>query len=136
MLPAIVPHAALSLSPHYSYGQTIHVKGRAGILTTLKLELSARAKPLEAAGTVLTSYKEGLQDADPRIRAIHIDRIVRIISSEKAVKCQAHRESHVSKIVEILRKRRNFKSLCRVCEPLGFLLQFGIDCWIMHDLTY
>jgi hypothetical protein len=83
MVPANVPHAALSLSPHYLYGQTFHVKGHARDPTTLGLELSALAKPLEAIVTVLTCYEEGLQDQDPRIRAIHVDHIVRTISSEK-----------------------------------------------------
>jgi hypothetical protein len=118
-LPAIVPHTAISLSPHYLYGQTFHVEGRAGDPTTFELELSARTKPLEAADTVLTCYEEGLQDADPRIRAIHIDHIVRTISSEKTVQCQAHTESHVSKVIEVLRKYRKFKGLCGVCEHLG-----------------
>jgi hypothetical protein len=54
MLPVNVPHAALSLSPHYLYGQTFHVEGRARDPTTLALELSARAKALKAMDTVLT----------------------------------------------------------------------------------
>jgi hypothetical protein len=58
MLSSNVPHAALSLSPQYLYSQTFHVKDRARDPTTLELELSARAKPLEAVGTVLACYEE------------------------------------------------------------------------------
>jgi hypothetical protein len=130
MLPAHVPHAALSLSPHYLYGRTFHVKGCARDPTTFELELSTRTKPSEADGAVLTCYEEGLQDADPRIRAIHIDHIVRTISSEKTVLCQAHTESHVSKVVGVLRKYRKFKGLCGVCERLGLLQQYHPWSWL------
>jgi hypothetical protein len=58
MLPAN-SHAALSISPHYLYGQTFHVEGRARDPTTLELELSALTKPPEAVDTVLTCYGEG-----------------------------------------------------------------------------
>ncbi|GAB7336737.1 hypothetical protein MBLNU13_g10835t1 [Cladosporium sp. NU13] len=51
MLPANVPHAALSLPPHYLYGQTFHIKGRARDPTTIELELSALAKPSKAKDT-------------------------------------------------------------------------------------
>jgi hypothetical protein len=44
LLPANVPHAALSLSPRYLYSQTFHAEGRARDPTTLELELSALAK--------------------------------------------------------------------------------------------
>jgi hypothetical protein len=99
------------------------------------LEPSALTKPSEANGTVLTCYEEGLQDADPRIRAIHIDHIVRTISSEKTVLCQAHTESHFSNVVGVLRKYRKFKGVCGVCEHLGLLLQSDINCRNMHDFT-
>jgi hypothetical protein len=65
LLPADVPHAALSLSPHYLYGRTFHVKGRARDPTALELELNALAKPSEAIDTVLICYEEGLQDPVP-----------------------------------------------------------------------
>jgi hypothetical protein len=77
MLPANVPHAALSLSSHLLYSQTFHVEGRARDPMTFGLELSARAKPAEAIHTVLTCYEGGLQDPDPRIRTIHINHIIR-----------------------------------------------------------
>jgi hypothetical protein len=134
MLPANVPHAALSLSPHYLYGQTFHVEGRARDPTTLELELSARAKPLEAIGTVLKCYEEGLRDPDPRIRAIHIDHVVRTISSEKTALRQAHPESYVSKVVDILRKNRKYKGVCGLCEHFKLSPQSDIDCWSLHDL--
>jgi hypothetical protein len=85
MLPANVPHAALSLSPHYLYGQTFHVEGRARDPTTLEVELSARATAFEAIDTVLTYYEEGLRDPDPRIRAIHIDHVVRTIVTTRCL---------------------------------------------------
>jgi hypothetical protein len=134
MLPANVPHAALSLSPHYLYGQTFHVEGRARDPTTLQLELSAHANPLEAIDTVLTCYEEGLRDPDPRIRAIHIDHVVRTISLEKTSPRQAHTESYVSKVVEVLRKNRKFKGVCGLCEHFRLSPQSDIDCWSMHDL--
>jgi hypothetical protein len=85
LLPANVPHAALSLSPHYLYGQTFHVKGRAKDPTTLELELSARAKLPEAIRTVLNCYKEGLQDPHRETTEPAGDHVY--ISSAK---CKAH----------------------------------------------
>lgn len=101
MLPANVPHAALSLSPHHLYGQTFHIKGRARDPTTLELELSALAKPSEAIDTVLMCYEEGLQDPEARIRAIHVDHIVYTILSEKTDLYQAHTNSYVNNVVEV-----------------------------------
>jgi hypothetical protein len=134
ILPANVPHAALSLSPHYLYGQTFHAEGRARDPTTLQLELSARANPLEAIDTVLKCYEEGLRDPDPRIRAIHIDHVVRTVSSEKTAMRQAHTESYVSKVVEVIRKNRKFKGVCGLCEHFRLSPRSEIDCWSMHDL--
>jgi hypothetical protein len=116
MLPANVPHAALSLSPHYLYGQTFHVKGRARDPTTLELELSAHAKPSEAINTVLTCYEEGLQDPEARIRAIHVNHIVRTISPQKTALRHAHTDSYVDNVVEVLRKNRRYKGVCELCE--------------------
>ena len=116
MLPANVPHAALSLSPHYLYGQTFHVKGRARDSTTLEPELSALAKPSEAIDTVLTCYEEGLQDPNARVCAIHVDHIVRTISSEKTALHQAHTDLYVSNVAEVLRKNRKYKGICGLCE--------------------
>jgi hypothetical protein len=117
MLPAKIPHAALSLSPHYLYGQTFHVEGRAKDPTTLKLELSALVKPLEAIDTVLTCYQEGLQDPDPQIRAIHTDQIIGTIrSSEKTALHRIPKESYISKSVKVLRKNGKFKGVYGLCE--------------------
>jgi hypothetical protein len=134
ILPANVPHATLSLSPHYLYGQTFHVEGRARDPTTLELELSARANPLEAIDTVLTCYEEGLRDPDPRIRAIHIDHVVRTMSLEKTAPHQAHTESYVNKVVEVLRRNRKFNGVCGLCEHFRLSPQSDIDCWSVHDL--
>jgi hypothetical protein len=134
MLPANVPHAALSLSPHYLYGQTFHVEGRARDPTTLELELSARANPLEAIDTVLTCYEEGLRDPDPRIRAIHIDHVARTISLEKTAPRHGHTESYVSKVVEVLRNNRKFQGVCGLCEHFRLSPQSDINCWSMHHL--
>jgi hypothetical protein len=134
MLPANVPHAALSLSPHHFYGQTFHVEGCARDLTTIELELSAFVKPSEAIDTVLTCYEEVLQDPDARIGAIHIDHIVRTISSEKATLRQAHPVSYVSKELDVLRKNRRYKSVCKPCEHFKLSPQSDTDCWSMHDL--
>jgi hypothetical protein len=79
MLPANVPHAALSLSPHVLYGQTFHVEGRARDPTTFELELSADAQLSDVIDTVPTCYKEGLQDPDPQIRAIYIECLESIV---------------------------------------------------------
>jgi hypothetical protein len=134
MLPANVPHAALSLSSHYLYGQTFHVEGRARDPTTLELELSALAKPSEAIDTVLMCYEEGLQDPDARIRAVHTDHIVRTVSSEKTALHQAHPKSYVSKLVGVLRKHRRYNGVCGLCEHFKLSSQSEIDCWSMHDL--
>ena len=127
ILPANVPHAALSLSSHYLYGQTFHVKGRARDPTTLELELSALAKPSEAIDTVLMCYEEGLQDPDARIRAIHIDHIVRTISSQKTALHQAHTDSYVSNLVEVLRKNRKYKGVCGLCEHFRLSLEGPVE---------
>jgi hypothetical protein len=133
MLPANVPHAALSLSPHYLYGQTFHVKGRARDPTTLGLEPSALVKPLEAIVTVLTCYEEGLQDPDPRIGAIHVDQIVRTLSLEKTALRQAYAELYTSKVIEVLKVDGNFNGACGICRYLRLELQPSMDCWVMHD---
>jgi len=73
MLPANVPHVTFSLSSHFLYGQTFHVRGRARDPITFALELSAGVKPGESIDRVLACYKEGLQDPDPRIHSIHVD---------------------------------------------------------------
>lgn len=134
MLPANVPHAALSLSSHYLYGQTFHVEGRARDPTTLELELSALAKPSEAIDTVLMCYEEGLQDPDARIRAVHTDHIIRTISSEKTALHPPHPKSYVSKLVGVLRKHRRYNGVCGLCEHFQLSSQSEIDCWSMHDL--
>jgi hypothetical protein len=134
MLPANVPHAALSLSSHYLYGQTYHVEGRARDPTTLDLELSALAKPSEAIDTVLMCYEEGLQDSDARIRAVHADHIIRTISLEETALHQAHPKSYVSKLVGVLRKHRRYNGVCGLCEHFQLSSQSEIDCWSMHDL--
>jgi hypothetical protein len=133
MLPAN-SHAALSISPHYLYGQTFHVEGRARDPTTLELELSALKKPPEAVDTVLTCYEEGLQDPDAQIRAIHIDHIVRTILSEKATLRQAHPESYFSKVFNVLKKNRRYKGVCGLCEHFRLSPQSGTDFRSMHDL--
>jgi hypothetical protein len=112
LLPANLPHAALSLSPHYLYGQTFHVKGRARDPTTFELEISAFAKPLEAMGTVLTCYEEGLRDPDPRTRAIHVDHVIHMISSEKIVPNQVPEESYISRVVDVLKANGKFDGIC------------------------
>jgi hypothetical protein len=80
MLPVNVPYAALSLSPHYLYGQTFHVEGRARDPTTFALEISARAKALKAMDTVLVSNRvicqpgcrspEGEQEVQWRVQTV------------------------------------------------------------------
>jgi hypothetical protein len=135
MLPANVPHAALSLSPHYLYGQTFHVEGRARDPTTLELELSALAKPMEAIGTVLTCYEEGFQDPDPRIRAIHINHAVCTISSEKTALHQIPRESYISRVIEVLKANRKFSGMCGICRHLGLEPESSIDCWSLHTFN-
>jgi hypothetical protein len=116
MLPANVPHAALSLLLHDLYGQTFYIKDRARDPTTLELELSALVQPSEAIVTILTCYQEGLQDPDPRFRAVHVDHIVRTISSEKAALRQAHTELYVSKVVKVLSRNRKYNGMCGLCE--------------------
>lgn len=81
MLPANVQHAALSLSSGHLYGQPFYVEGLGRDLITSELKLSARTRRLKAVGTALTCYEQGLQDPDPRNRAIRIGRIVHIITS-------------------------------------------------------
>jgi hypothetical protein len=46
-----------------------------------------------AIDTILTCYEERLRDLSSRIRAIHIDHVVRTISSERSSLRQIHTES-------------------------------------------
>jgi hypothetical protein len=134
MLPANVPHAALSLSPHILYGQTFHVEGRARDPTTFELELSAGAKPSDAIETVLTCYEEGLQDPDPQIRAIYIDQIVCTMSAERDSMHKASKEPYISRVVEVLKEHRNFEGVCGLCNYLGLRSRVCEDCWELHDV--
>jgi hypothetical protein len=134
MLPANVPHAALSLSPHVLYGQTFHVEGRARDPTTFELELSAGAKPSDAIDTVLTCYEEGLQDPDPQIRAIYIDHIVCTMSAERDSMRRASKEPYISRMVEVLKEHRNFQGVCGLCNYLGLRPRVSEDCWELHDV--
>jgi hypothetical protein len=85
MLPANVPHTALSLTSYMLYGQTFYVRDRAGDPTTFGLELSTRIKPEKAIERVLDCYKEGLRDPNPRIRHIHIDRLLCTMLAEQII---------------------------------------------------
>ena len=135
MLPANTPHAALSLSPHILYGQTFHVKSRARDPTTFDLELSAGAKPSHAIDTVLTCYEEGLQDPDPRIRAIYIDHIVCTMSMERVAMRKASKEAYIDRVVEVLREHREFQGVCGLCGYFGLEPSISEDCWGLHDVA-
>jgi hypothetical protein len=134
MLPANVPHAALSLTSHMLYGQTFHVRDRAGDPTTFGLELSARMKPENAIERVLDCYKEGLRDPDPHIRGIHIDRLLCTMPAERIVMRQVGRESYMSRLIEILRDGRMFEGSCELCGHFGFTPQYDRDCWEIHPM--
>lgn len=134
MLPANVPHAALSLTSHMLYGQTFYVRDRAGDPTTFGLELSARMKPEKAIERVLDCYKEGLWDPDPRIRGIHVDRLLCTMLAERIVMRQVGRESYMSRLIEILRDGRMFEGSCGLCEHFGFTPQYDRDCWEIHPM--
>jgi len=99
MLPANVPHAALSLSPHILYGQTFHIESRARDPTTFELELSAGANPSDAIETVLTCYEEGLHDPDPQIRAIYVDHIVCTMQMERVAMRKASKQAYIDRVV-------------------------------------
>jgi hypothetical protein len=118
MLPANVPHAALSSSLHDLYRQTFYIKDRVRDPTTLELELSALVKPSEAIVTILTCYEEGLQDPGLGVRAVHVDHVVRTISSEKAALRQAHTELYVSKVVKVLSRNRKYNGMCAITPSL------------------
>lgn len=133
MMPANLPHATLSLAPHFLYGQTFHVEGCARDPTSFGLELSAGSKPVEAIDAVLTSYKEGLQDADPRIRAIYIDRILCTMSAELIVMRHVRREPYFSRVVEVLRDNRKFKGVCGLCQHFRLAPGANEDCWELHN---
>ena len=134
MLPANVPHAALSLSSHFLYGQTFHVRGHARDPTTFALELSAGVKPEESIDRVLTCYKEGLQDPDPRIRSFHIDYLLCTISTDRVAMLQINRESYPTRLIAVLRNHMIFEGACGLCQYFGFALQSDKDCWGRHPL--
>lgn len=134
MMPANLPHATVSLAPHFLYGQTFHVDGCARDPTSFGLELSAGSKHAEAIYAVLTCYKEGLQDSDSRIRAIYIDRILCTMSAELIVMRHVRREPYFSRVVEILRDNRKFKGVCGLCQHFRLTPSANEDCWKMHNL--
>ena len=134
VLPANVPHAALSLTSHMLYGQTFRVQDRAGDPTTFGLELSARATPQTAIETVLTCYKEGLQDPDARIRSIHIDRLLCTMSAEQVIMRQVGREPFFGRLMETLICGRIYEGSCGLCEHFGFTPLYDRDCWGLHPM--
>jgi hypothetical protein len=67
------------------------------------------------------------QDPDARIRATHMDHIVRTISLEKTALRQAHPKSSVSKLVGALRKNRKYTDVCELCEHFRLSPQPDID---------
>lgn len=134
MLPANVPHAALSLTSHMLYGQMFQVRERAGDPTTFGLELSAHTKPEKAIQRVLACYNEGLRDPDARIRGIHIDRLLCTISAEQVIMRQVGKESYISRLIEALKEGRMFGRSCGLCEYFGFHTQHDRDCWEIHPL--
>lgn len=133
LLPANIPHAALSLSSHFLYGQTFHVQGHARDPTTFELELSARAKPSEAIFTVLTCYEKGLQDADPRIRAIYINRILCLMSRESIVMRLNSSESYVGEVIQLLRENRKCDDVFGLCQYSGLISRRVRNCWEVHN---
>ena len=118
MLPVNVPHAALSLSPHYLYGQAFHVEGRARYLTTLELKLSARAKPLKALAQCLRAMRK-----DFVIQILGFVRftsiIVFVLYHQRRLSCAIFTQSYVSKVVEVLRDNSNFEGVCGLHERIG-----------------
>jgi hypothetical protein len=134
LLPANVPHAALSLSSHFLYGQTFHVRGRARDPTTFALELSAGVKPEESIDRVLTCYEEGLQDPNPRIRETHINYLLCILSSDRIAMRQIDKESYATRLIAILSSSRMFEAACGLCQYIGIAPQSDEDCWERHPL--
>jgi len=135
MLPANVPHAALSLSPHILYGQTFHIESRARDPTTFELELSAGANPSDAIETVLTCYEEGLHDPDPQIRAIYVDHIVCTMQMERVAMRKASKQAYIDRVVEVLREHREFRGVCGLCGYFGLESSVSEDCWGLHDVA-
>jgi hypothetical protein len=134
ILPANVPHAALSISSHFLYSQAFHVRGRARDPTTFALELSAGVKPEESIDRVLTCYKEGVQDSDARIRNIHIDYLLCTISTDRIAMLQINRESYSTGLITALRNHRIFEGACGLCQYFGVVQQSDEDCWGRHPL--
>jgi len=119
MLPANVPHAALSLSSHFLYGQTFHVRGRGRDPTTFALELSAGVKREESIDRVLTCYEEGLEDPNPRIWETHISYLLCTLSSDRISMRQIDKESYATRLIAILRCNRMFEGACELCQYVG-----------------
>jgi hypothetical protein len=134
MLPANVPHAALSLSSHFLYGQMFHVQGRARDPTSFALELSAGIKPEESIDRVLTYYGEGLQDPDPRIRSVHIDHMLCNMLIDCMTMRLINRESYATRLIRVLKDHRMFEGSCGLCQYFGFAPQSDEDYWERHPL--
>jgi hypothetical protein len=104
-----------------------HVEGSVRDSTTIELKSSILVKPLEAIGVVLTCYEEKLRDPDPQIRTIHIDHIVRTVSSLETASRRFNTGSYVGKVVGVLKNHRKLEGMRGLCEHLGPLLRPGTD---------
>jgi hypothetical protein len=129
MLLANVPHALLSLSSHHWYSQTLCVKDRARNPPTLQLELGTLARPSTAIDIVSSCYGGRLQGPDLRIRAVHIDHVIRAVSSEDIASRRPYTKSYTRKIVQVFKKHEWCNTVCRLWANLGLQTQSDTNCW-------
>jgi len=134
MLPANVPHAALSLSLRFLHGQTFHVQSCARDPTTFALELSAGIRSEESIDGVITCYKEGLQDPDTWNSSIQIDCLLCTMSTGRIAMRQINKEPYLTRLVVALKEDMIFEEAYVLCQYLGIASQLEEDCWERHHL--
>jgi hypothetical protein len=82
---------------------------------------------------VLTCYEEELQDPGLS-RAIHINCVVGIVSSEMTTLRKVHTKSSSVGLSKFRKKYKKFNGACGLCELFSLSPSSDIDRWSIHDL--
>jgi hypothetical protein len=73
--------------------------------------------------------EERLQGPDLRIRAIHIDHVIRAVSSKDIASRWPYTESYINKIVQVLKKHEWCNSVCRLWANIRLQTRSDTNCW-------
>jgi hypothetical protein len=80
-------------------------------------------------------YKEGLRDPDPRIRHIHIDRLLCTMSAEQVIMRQVGRESYMGRLIDTLEDGSVFEGSYGLCEHFDSTPQYDRDYRKSHPIN-